>query len=197
MKHLLAIACLIFSASLFSQTANPVYVPSEHTKAFLSADSAHQKLEFLMKYGFGYYSVNGTGSTNGKPSLQIGKPDILDTIRPFYNTVTVTDATLAMPMQVLKTSIQCGLMNSEFFSEGKNIKAFERKLEVEVTGFPYKEDLKISMTLTSVTDANGKNVLVDGRDTLVGQVSKSGGKSYCYPAFTFDNTGYPETLTIT
>ena len=193
---LLLLACASFHSYAQKTEAE------KYAQSILAADLEQQQQVFGLKYIFSYYAIHEIEDTlkKGTRTLQVAKNEIQDTLKPFFNTVVVNAQTLVKPKSELRTKSEVGhLFNSEFFSKDKDLKAFEGKVNYNVTGFPYKTYMQIYSNVTSVIDESGKNILVSGKDTIFDTWTsyKSGDQYFCTAKFLYDNTTYPKVLTVT
>ena len=186
MKSLSSIFVCLLSLHAFSQTATTTSTFSA-TEQFLRMDTLHQKKTFVYQYGYASYSVydlnaNQSSSAN---NIQVVKPAIIDTIKPFFNTVTVNAQTMAAPTQAF--------LDNSYYStfDNTNPAALTGKIKFDVAGFPYRHYLSMVVNLNAAIDPKGKNVLLNGRDTIdAGSVSHSSyqNKWTAYGYFTFDSS---------
>ena len=198
MKYL---SLFVFTLCLFFQTqAQQTETEKKYAKSFLDADLKEQQQVFMMRYIFTYYSIHEIQDTAAKATrtLQVMKTEIRDTLKPFFNTIAVNAQTLAKPIADLKNKSQVAYLFNSSVSEDEDVKAFKGQVEYNTTSLPYRSYMKIYSNITSVTDASGKNILVDGVDTIRSTWAgyQSGDQFYTSAKFTYDNTNHPSKVTV-
>ncbi len=191
-----------FTLCLFFQTqAQQTEAEKKYAQSFIDEDLKAQQQTFMMRYLFTYYSIHEVQdtATKGTRTLQVMKTEIRDTLKPFFNTITVNAQTLEKPMAHLTSKSEVGyLFNSEIDPKGKDLKAFEGHVNYNTTSLPYRTYMQIYSDITSVTDESGKNILVQGKDTIRDTWAgyQSGDQFYTTAKFTYDNTNHPSRVTV-
>jgi len=169
----------------------------KYQEYFFSLSIGEQQQLFYQEYAFLDLAIheNESNDTKETRTLQVAKPEVRDTIKPFFNTLTINAETLAEPIANLKNK-----SNVYYFSnnsvDNANEKIVEGELRYNVTHLPYISYAEIFSNITSVTDEFGKQLLINGKDTAFSYSSFSSEDQVFNAQFTYDNTVPPGKLLV-
>ena len=110
----------------------------KYQEYFFSLSIGEQQQLFYQEYAFLDLAIheNESNDTKETRTLQVAKPEVRDTIKPFFNTLTINAETLAEPIANLKNK-----SNVYYFSnnsvDNANEKIVEGELRYNVTHLPY------------------------------------------------------------